>query len=68
MSSLNVIDWVAVVLVVVGALNWGMVGLAKFDLVETLFGEDSPLARVVYVLVGVGGVYMVYLAMVLGRK
>lgn len=63
MKPRNAVDWVAWVLVVVGAVNWGLVGAADFNLVETLFG-DSVLATVVYVLVGVAGLYMVYDAFV----
>jgi uncharacterized protein len=45
---------IALVLTVIGALNWGLVGLFQFDLVATLFGgTDDALARVVYVLVGI---------------
>jgi uncharacterized membrane protein YuzA (DUF378 family) len=51
------IDVLAAVLLVVGGLNWGLVGFANFDLVATLFGAGSPLARVVYVLVGLGALY-----------
>ena len=55
------LDLVATVLVVVGALNWGLVGLAEFDLVAALFGmrfgETSPLTAVVYGLVGLAGLY-----------
>ena len=55
------IDIVAAVLVVVGALNWGLIAVARFDLVATLFGmrfgEVSPLSAVVYGLVGVAGAY-----------
>jgi uncharacterized membrane protein YuzA (DUF378 family) len=55
------LDVLATVLVVVGALNWGLVGLARFDLVAALFGmqfgETSPLTSIVYVLVGLAGVY-----------
>lgn len=51
------LHWASLVLVVVGALNWGLVGLFQFDLVAALFGgQDAPLSRVVYVLVGVAGV------------
>lgn len=49
-------DVIAAVLVVIGALNWGLVGLLKFNLVAALFGE-SILASIVYVLVGIAGVY-----------
>ena len=55
------LDLLATVLVVVGALNWGLVGLAQFDLVATLFGmrfgETSAMTSLVYTLVGLAGVY-----------
>jgi uncharacterized protein len=55
------VDVLATVLLVVGALNWGLVGVARFDLVATLggmeFGETSALTSVVYALVGLAGVY-----------
>lgn len=55
MKPLNVL---ALVLVVVGGLNWGLVGLLNFDLVATIFGEMSVLSRIVYGLVGVSAVYV----------
>jgi uncharacterized protein len=58
---MKLIDVVAAVLVVVGALNWGLVAVARFDLVAALFGlsfgEVSGLTAVVYGLVGVAGLY-----------
>jgi len=51
------LDVVAAVLLVVGGLNWGLVGVARFDLVATLFGDMSTLSRTVYLLVGVAAVY-----------
>jgi len=57
----------ATVLVVVGAVNWGLVGLAQFDLVAALFGGPSAvISRVVYTLVGLAGV--VVLAQLLSRS
>jgi uncharacterized membrane protein YuzA (DUF378 family) len=53
----NPIDRVAGALVIIGALNWGFVGLIQLDLVATLFGAGSTLARIVYVLVGLAGIY-----------
>lgn len=64
--KLNVIDWVAMVLVIVGGLNWGLVGAFKFNLVDTLFGDMSTLSRLVYVLVGLSAVYLIYTASKLG--
>lgn len=55
----NAVDWIAYVLVLVGALNWGLVGLFEFNLVETLFGDMTTLARIVYSLVGVSALYLV---------
>lgn len=59
MKKLNVFDWITLVLIVVGGLNWGLVGLFKFDLVATIFGDMSALSRVVYALVGLSAVYVV---------
>lgn len=49
---------VALALVVIGALNWGLVGILEWDLVAAIFGEASTLSRVVYTLVGLAGVYV----------
>lgn len=68
MKKLNVLDWVALVLVVVGGLNWGLVGLFGFDLVATIFGEMSMLSRIVYVLVGVCAAYLVATSSTLRRE
>ena len=62
---MKLIDVVAVVLVVVGALNWGLVAVARFDLVAALFGlsfgEVSGVTAVVYGLVGLAGLHQVLL-------
>ncbi len=54
--------WIALALVVIGALNWGLIGLFQFDLVAALFGPASALSRLVYSLVGVAGVALAALA------
>jgi len=59
---LSPLTWTAVALVVIGALNWGLVGLFRFDLVAALFGTLSPLSRGVYVLVALAGVYLLVAA------
>ncbi|MFH1828776.1 MAG: DUF378 domain-containing protein [Nanoarchaeota archaeon] len=58
----KVVDWIAMVLVIVGGLNWGLVGLFSFDLVEAILGSIPVLQRIVYVLVGLAAVYMIYYA------
>src|SRR6185369_8214953 len=55
--STTTLTWVAFWLLVVGGLNWLLVGVFRFDLVAALFGVDSPVSRVVYVLVGISAVY-----------
>ncbi len=51
------LDVLAAVLLVVGGLNWGLVGVANFDLVATLLGAGSVPAKIVYILVGLSAVY-----------
>lgn len=58
---MEVIQMVAIVLAVVGALNWGLVGLFKFDLVALIaggmkFGDVNPFSRIIYILVAIAGV------------
>jgi len=50
--------WVALVLVIVGGLNWGLVGALNFDSVATLLGHMSMLSRAVYILVGLSAIYV----------
>lgn len=59
--DLTGLDWVAVVLAIIGALNWGLVGLFDFNLVSALFGPMTALSRIIYVLVGLSGLYLIYM-------
>lgn len=52
------VNTVALLLIIIGGLNWGLVGLFDYNLVDGLFGEGSALARIIYVLVGIAAVYM----------
>jgi uncharacterized membrane protein YuzA (DUF378 family) len=54
---MRVINSVTLLLLIVGGLNWGLVGLFDFDLVAALFGEKSALSRIVYTLVGVSALW-----------
>ena len=56
---MKVIDYIALVLVIIGAINWGLIGLFGFDLVATLFGSMSVISRVVYTLVGIAGLWSI---------
>lgn len=55
---MKLINIVALVLVIVGGINWGLVGLLKFNLVTTLLGEASVLSNIVFVLVGLSAAYV----------
>lgn len=55
---MTAINWIAVILVIIGGLNWGLVGAFNVDLVATLFGDMSSLARIVYVLVGLAAIWV----------
>jgi uncharacterized membrane protein YuzA (DUF378 family) len=66
--KLNTIDWVALVLVIVGGLNWGLIGAFDFNLVDSIFGAGSAISRVVYVLVGLAAVYLLYTVSKLAGK
>lgn len=59
---LNNLDWLAYVLVIIGGLNWGLIGLFEFNLVDAIFGEESTLSRIIYTLVGLSAVYLLYTA------
>ena len=47
---------VSLILIIIGALNWGLIGLFDFNLVETLFGIDNVITKIVYALVGIAGI------------
>ena len=56
---MKTIDILVALLLVVGGLNWGLVGVFSFDLVASIFGEMSLVSRLVYLVVGFGAVYQV---------
>jgi uncharacterized membrane protein YuzA (DUF378 family) len=60
MAEKNTVDWIALLLVIVGGLNWLLVGLLNFDLVAKIFGSMTIVSRIVYILVGIGAIYTIY--------
>lgn len=66
--KLNAIDWLALVLIIVGGLNWGLVGIFKFNLVDSISGVGSVPSRVVYALVGLAAVYALVLVSKLAKS
>ena len=59
---LTTLDWIAITLVIIGGLNWLLVGLFSFDLVAAIFGELAVISRIIYILVGLAAIYIIYLA------
>lgn len=55
---MKAIKIISLVLVIIGGLNWGLVGIANFDLVATIFGDMSTLSRIVYSLVGLAAIVL----------
>lgn len=57
---MKILTSIASILLIIGAINWGLVGLFKFDLIESIFkGRDTTAARIIYSLVGLAGVYTI---------
>ena len=54
-------DYTSLTLVIIGAINWGLIGFFRFDLVNFLFGNMSWLSRIIYALVGLSGLYLLSL-------
>ncbi len=54
---MKVIDKIALVLIIIGALNWGLIALFNFDLVAAIFGDMTIISRIVYGLVGISGLW-----------
>ena len=57
MTNAHKFDFIALLLVIIGGLNWGLVGLFELDLVAAIFGSMSVLSRIIYILVAIGALY-----------
>lgn len=60
MVKKDTLDWIALILLIVGGLNWGLVGLFKFDLVNALFGWAPVIQNLIYIIVGIAAIYTIY--------
>jgi len=64
----DVIGWVAFVLLIIGGLNWGLVGLIKLDVIKAIFGDMTTLSRIIYLLVGVSAIYLLLMPPKMEKK
>jgi uncharacterized membrane protein YuzA (DUF378 family) len=54
---MKTLDYLALTLVAIGAINWGLIGIFQFDLVQFIFGNMTIVSRIIYALVGLSGLY-----------
>lgn len=54
---MRIIDKIALVLIIIGAINWGLIGIFNFNLVDSIFGSMSIISRIIYTLVGISGLW-----------
>lgn len=56
---MKIIDKIALALVIIGAINWGLIGFLKFNLVAAIFGDMTAISRIIYGLVGISGIWSI---------
>ena len=56
---MKLLDSFILILIIIGALNWGLIGIFQFDLVASIFGDMSIFSRIIYTLVGISGLYAI---------
>ncbi len=54
---MKIVDKIALVLIIIGAINWGLIGFFSFNLVDAIFGSMSVISRIIYALVGISGLW-----------
>lgn len=64
----TVLDWITLVILFIGGLNWGLVGLFHFDLITGIFGDYSPITRVLYIIIGLCAIYVLVRAISCCKK
>ncbi|HIU02907.1 MAG TPA: DUF378 domain-containing protein [Candidatus Onthocola gallistercoris] len=57
----NWLDVLALILIIIGAINWGLIGFFNLDVISLLFGSLSMITRIIYAIVGIAGVYSIVL-------
>ncbi|RJP77069.1 MAG: DUF378 domain-containing protein [Candidatus Zixiibacteriota bacterium] len=67
-DSLTGLDWTALILTIVGGLNWGLIGIFDFNLVAAIFGSMSILSRIIYALVGLSALYLAFVSPTFCKK
>lgn len=68
MKNLSSLEWLVLALVIIGALNWGLIGIFNFNLVTAIFGNMSAISRIVYSLVGIAAIALLFMTARLQKK
>ena len=59
LNFMKVIDKIALILVIIGAINWGLIGIFDYNLVDSIFGTMSIVSKIIYILVGISGLWSI---------
>jgi len=62
MGKFNVLDWIAFIIMVIGGLVWGLIGFFDFNLVTTIFGDETVISRIIYAVIGIAAFYLLIVA------
>lgn len=68
MNRVNSLDYISLILVIIGGLNWGLIGLFGFNLVDAIFGTGSPISQIIYILVGLAALYTIFVTYKVGNR
>lgn len=68
MKNLNWLDWLTLIILIIGGINWGLIAFFQYDLVSAIFGSASTASRIIYGLVGVSALYIGAISPVLEKK
>lgn len=56
---MNIFDYIVLTIAIIGAINWGLIGFFRFDLINVIFGNMTMLSRIIYAIVGLCGLYLI---------
>ena len=68
MGKLNGLDYICLILVIIGGINWGLVGFFDFNLVNAIFSKAMFIARIIYAVVGLAALYLIYTGFFKGKS
>lgn len=68
MRSLSIVDWVVIILVFIGGINWGLIGVLNFNLIEFIFSQIPIISRIIYVFIALAAIYLLLISLTLVKK